>query len=336
MKNSKHKSDNPLISVVIPVYNVSPYLERALDSLLSQTYINYLDLIAINDGSEDSSGEILDRYKQKYPQITVIHQQNFGLSATRNTGLKQAKGKYIYFFDSDDMLVENAFEILLTKAEIINCDLISFAGKKIDEYDMDIKNSDHYLNPDVKIPTPGEDLFNQLMKSNQYTSGVPFIFFRKDFLTRNQLTFTEGFIHEDEAFTAKAFCLAEKAVSLSHQLYKRRIRSNSIMSRVPRIDNIEGKWRACFEILTFLNKTKIKNLTRQSLLYRARIIAHSAIIHTKAINKKIIPDKIKNEDFIDNNSLDQLGFEVKLHMKSSFLFKVWKLLGFSRFYIFSF
>jgi len=86
--------DKPIISVIVPVYNVEPYLRRCVDSIINQTY-NNLEIILIDDGSSDHSGEICDEYATKDNRIKVIHRENGGLSAARNTGLNIAKGEYV-------------------------------------------------------------------------------------------------------------------------------------------------------------------------------------------------------------------------------------------------
>lgn len=112
----------PLISIVIPVYNVEEYLRAAVDSAVNQTYENK-EIILVDDGSTDKSGEICDEYAATYPCIKVIHQPNGGLSAARNTGIKNSTGKYIAFLDSDDeygdnTMVEHYLSIFQKKPEI--------------------------------------------------------------------------------------------------------------------------------------------------------------------------------------------------------------------------
>ena len=116
------------VSVIVPVYNVENYIEQALNSLLGQT-LSDLEIIAVDDGSSDKSGEILDQYAQEYPQrIEVLHIQNSGAGNARNEGLKRAKGKYIGFLDSDDWVAEDMYETLYNKAEkgydIVVCNLV--------------------------------------------------------------------------------------------------------------------------------------------------------------------------------------------------------------------
>ncbi len=103
-----------MISVIIPIYNVAPYLKRCLDSVLNQTYKN-LEVICVNDGSTDESGDILDAFARKNKRIKVIHQRNQGVSVARNNGLKSALGAYIGFVDGDDWIEPQMYESLLCK-----------------------------------------------------------------------------------------------------------------------------------------------------------------------------------------------------------------------------
>ena len=112
----------PLISVIIPVYNVEKYLRRCLDSVVAQTYRN-LEIICVDDGSVDESGKICDQYAVRDARIKVIHQENQGLSAARNRGLDAAEGAYIAFVDSDDYILEDMYKKMLDKLLNYNVDL---------------------------------------------------------------------------------------------------------------------------------------------------------------------------------------------------------------------
>ena len=113
---------SPLISVIIPVYNVEKYLRECLDSVLAQTYKN-LEIILIDDGSSDNSGQICDEYAAKDSRIKVIHQVNQGVSAARNAGLKAARGQYIGFVDSDDYIKPDMYEYLYQLISKDNADV---------------------------------------------------------------------------------------------------------------------------------------------------------------------------------------------------------------------
>lgn len=120
------------ISVVVPIYNVEQYLVRCIESILQQTY-PYLEIILVDDGSSDHSGEICDQYKQKDARIQVIHKQNGGLSDARNAGIKLATGKYIGFVDSDDYIHPKMYEVLLATMQQKQVDIAICNYQKINE-----------------------------------------------------------------------------------------------------------------------------------------------------------------------------------------------------------
>ena len=130
MKDTEHWT----VSIIVPVYNVVPYLREALNSIIHQTYKN-LEILLIDDGSTDGSGEICDVYAAMDKRITVIHQENQGLSAARNTGLNNTTGQIITFFDPDDSYCLNAIEIMMEamhreKADLIVCKYVTVNTEK--------------------------------------------------------------------------------------------------------------------------------------------------------------------------------------------------------------
>ena len=104
--------NRPLISVIVPVYNVEAYLRQCLDSIAAQTYTNF-ECVVIDDGATDSSGSICDEFQERDPRFRVIHKQNEGLGAARNDGLENSKGDYILFVDSDDYILPETLETAL-------------------------------------------------------------------------------------------------------------------------------------------------------------------------------------------------------------------------------
>lgn len=109
-------STRPLLSVLVPVYNVAPYLEQCLDSILSQPY-SCLEVLVIDDGSTDGSGALCDRYAERDQRIRVVHQANAGLSAARNTAMDLMQGEFFTCVDSDDWLTEDAFSAPMSYLE---------------------------------------------------------------------------------------------------------------------------------------------------------------------------------------------------------------------------
>lgn len=123
MKKAHHKGDNTLISIIIPVYNVEKYLRVCLDSVINQSYSDY-EVILVDDGSTDSSPAICDEYCSKDIRFQVIHQENMGLASARNTGIRAAKGQYLYFIDSDDCIHPDLLKIMVSAAEDYDANMV--------------------------------------------------------------------------------------------------------------------------------------------------------------------------------------------------------------------
>lgn len=113
----------PMVSIIVPVYNAQQYIRRCVDSILNQEYTDF-ELLLIDDGSTDSSGEICDEYAQKDTRIRVVHKENSGVSDSRNLALDYATGKYIQFLDSDDWITPDATRLLVRSAEEYHCDMV--------------------------------------------------------------------------------------------------------------------------------------------------------------------------------------------------------------------
>lgn len=130
-----------MLSVVVPVYNVEKYLKQCIESILNQTYKDF-ELILVNDGSKDSSGEICDFYKEQDSRVKVIHKVNEGLVNARKTGIQNAVGEYITYVDSDDWIDENMYEVMMHEMIKEDADMITCAIKKenIDSCDL-LKNA---------------------------------------------------------------------------------------------------------------------------------------------------------------------------------------------------
>lgn len=122
------------VSIIVPVYNVEKYLPKCVDSILSQTYYDF-ELLLVDDGSPDSSGNICEDYAQKDSRVRVIHQDNQGLGGARNTGISVAKGEYVLFVDSDDYVHPQLLEKTLSVAETEDCDVVMFNAVAVDEND---------------------------------------------------------------------------------------------------------------------------------------------------------------------------------------------------------
>lgn len=131
------------ISVIIPIYNVEKYLSDCVESVLKQTYTD-LEIILVDDGSQDASGQICDDYAKQDSRVQVIHKKNGGLSSARNAGIDQATGQYFFFLDSDDWIAENALELLYKEIKSTGSDLALCNMQYVDEQGKNLENQSAY------------------------------------------------------------------------------------------------------------------------------------------------------------------------------------------------
>lgn len=207
-------------SIIVPVYNVEQYLEKCLDSLQVQDYTDY-EVICVNDGSTDGSRKILTKMENQFPKMRIIDRENGGLSAARNTGLKEAKGDYIVFVDSDDWVEPTMLSRLAAECE--GEDMVCFACRRTDTNTNDILLTEQ---------SAGWDYYNRNALKHWETPFVCVVqrCYRRAFLLENNLLFREGILHEDNEFTPRA-CLKAKIVKvIPNVLYNYRVRPNSIMT----------------------------------------------------------------------------------------------------------
>lgn len=247
--------NNPIkISVVIPVYNVEKYIEECLESVILQQ-LNEIEIICINDSSTDKSEEIVEKYRKKDKRIVLMrNKRNCGLSYTRNIGMSVAKGKYIYFLDSDDMITENALINLYETAEKNQLDGIFFDASLLICTSMledEVSNQTYQRNGINQEVQSGKKLLHQFLKNNNFLSSVPQQFWNKTFLDKNNISFFNGILHEDELFSFRAISLASRVCYMNKNFYIRRVRDASIMTSKRSYKNLIGVW-TCFYYMTFI------------------------------------------------------------------------------------
>lgn len=148
----------PLVSIVVPIYNVEKYLNRAIESIIKQTYKN-LEIILVDDGSVDNSSYICDEWGQRDDRIVIIHKENAGAGKARNSGIESATGEYIFFFDSDDYVDCNTVEKCVYNAILNNSDVVVFGRKEVSENGIE-KTVEFFPNQKVFL---GDEIFNTLL-----------------------------------------------------------------------------------------------------------------------------------------------------------------------------
>ncbi len=221
---SANKHIEPLISVVVPVYNVEKYLGKCLDSLLGQEYGN-LEILCVNDGSPDNSLQILQEYAAKDSRIKVISQENQGLSGARNTGMRAAKGSFIYFIDSDDWISANYLRSLY--------DALVSSGA-----DVAINGQYAYVWDDGKVKIKKlryKGVFEENKQNLRKTLGFVMAWnklYRRDFLEKSGIFYPLGVTCEDCYFYYTVFTKVKKLAIVNDGMYYYRQNNASLMSQI--------------------------------------------------------------------------------------------------------
>lgn len=212
----------PLVSIVVPVYNAENYISKCIDSILDST-LKEIEVILINDGSKDKSGKIIDEYAKRDSRIKVIHQKNSGPATTRNKGIKIAKGKYVGFVDSDDTIESNMYEILFNLANKQSIQMAMCNYKEVnigDNKSFDIK---HNLKQNIKLNK--NDIKNNIV--NTFTGSRNYGFFSmcnkiylRDWIIESKIRIDEKRAHgEDWLFNINVFLNLDSFICTDKILY---------------------------------------------------------------------------------------------------------------------
>ena len=288
MEEKKESMEKPLVSIVVPIYNIEEYLEECLNCLVNQTLKN-IEIICVNDASTDNSLEILNGFSQNDERIKVINNEtNQGLSITRNNGLKAAKGEYIAFIDSDDLIETDAYEKLYNEAKEHGQDMIVYNFKRFDDggvewFEIVQQNSniDEYVEKTNIIEHP-ELIWNTIATNK---------LIKRDLLIKNDLRFLENRLYEDLLFSTQVQCLADSIGIYPDVIYKWRLRvkgSKSISQGNENIKNLKDRIFITNEIIDYLNENeKFKPLIPH--LYK-KLLKHDFILFINQLD-------IANEEF---------------------------------------
>lgn len=222
----------PKISVIIPVYNVEKWLNKCVDSILAQSYENF-EVILVNDGSTDKSGDICDKYLKEDNRVKVFDILNSGQSVARNIGLKEAKGDYILFIDSDDYISDKAIiEKFINILDSNNYDFIYTSYCRFEDGNEE-KITEilpiNLTNDEIKNKE-GKDILVDLLNKNSFHHAPYLKVCRKEFILNNKLFFREGYYHEDAEWTFKVFYYTKKIFIYDKPWYMRRMRENSTIT----------------------------------------------------------------------------------------------------------
>lgn len=285
-----------ILSIIIPVYNVEKYVEKCIRSCESQDIPqSEYEIIVVNDGSKDNSLQIVNRLSGEYNNIKVISQPNGGLSAARNTGMKNANGQYFMFVDSDDWIATNCLKSLTAKLRDESPDLLAICAANVIE-GMPVR----------RFSYEGK---TKLTKYDMLKRGkspcAPFSIWNRDFLFKNDLKFLEGIFHEDSEFTPRAYYLAEKISFTNDIIYYVFQNPNSITRSInPKkaFDYIEF---VCPSLFRFANKV----LKEDKYIYYDMI----GMYINNALSEIICSEKEKQDSFLKQLNKNDYLFKAMLH-----------------------
>lgn len=258
---------NPLISVIIPVYNVKTYLRECIDSVFAQTYTN-IEIILIDDGSSDGSSYICDEYSKLDNRVIVVHQENGGLSSARNAGIQIAQGSYLTFIDSDDYIHIDMLSILLDeiikyKADIACCSYSSYELQNIKERE------------DVLLKK--EEAISRLLDENGYKCYAWNKLYKRELF--EEIRYPIGKWFEDIITTYKLFSKSQSVVYTNQKLYFYRLRKDSITQSA-----FSQKDGELLEAINFV----IKDADWLDVMYKKRLVAGYIYYYVHYVKKGVI------------------------------------------------
>ena len=290
----------PKVSVIIPVYNTEKYVRQAVESIRRQT-LKDIEIIIVNDGSTDGSMTILEELAAQDERIKLFSQENQGQSAARNFATEKAKGKYIYFMDSDDYLENEALELCFEKAESNNLDFVLFDAEILNPQDttaIDITYQRTQIMDEESIYT-GNELLNLFIRKYIFTPSPCLSFINTAFLRQQNLSFYPGIIHEDQLFTCKLYLNANKVMCIAKPFFKRRFRSDSTMTNRFAWKNMRGYLTVTAELLQYASKhpeyKKLIDLFLSQMLDASVWQAHVLPLKEKI---KLLPRIAKHHQYI--------------------------------------
>ena len=291
-------SKDPLVSVIVPAYNVARYVEKCINSLTEQTY-RKLEIIVVDDGATDNSGEICDELAKHDKRITVYHKMNGGLSRARNFGIKKATGKYICLVDSDDYVEKDFVRKLVYKAEIKNADIV------VCSY-----NEKFLL---ARMMT-GEDAAIRLLTKQENVDIVAWNkMYRRELFDKIQ--YPEGENYEDTLTTYKLYAEAKNVAYIGDSLYEYVERDDSITGDGEKEDRLLAREKAAREAVEYFDDRRRLKKAAEIALYTANLAYMDFAINGKIGKSYYYTGKewiIKNEKKLRKNPF--LTKKLKLYL----------------------
>lgn len=294
----------PLVSVVVPVYNSAQYLKASMKGILSQTLTD-IEVICVDDGSSDNSLEVLESIAQTDRRVRVYTQPNRSAGAARNEGLSHARGKYVAFWDADDLYEQNALELLYEKSERLNTDITVCAAKRLDNPTGTLYSFGAYLRKEM---LPKEEVFSRETIPEyifNFTTNVPWNkFYRRDFILENRLQYQPIRQANDVFFAMTALYCARRIAAVPDKLVTYRV-ENSASLTGKGSSTIHCTAEAFFAVKEYLEKSP--DYLRSAELQRSfRNRAADALVYTLRRQSNMTAFR-EIYDFYRGGVLEELG-----------------------------
>ena len=259
---------NDLISIIVPVYKVEPYLNKCVDSIINQTYKN-IEIILVDDGSPDNCPKICDKYALLDQRIRVIHKENGGLSSARNAGISIATGEYIGFVDSDDYIAPTMYETLYKILKENNADLAICNFSNVDEFGNALKK---HPSPIISEVLTQHEAYEKLFLPGywHYVTAWNKLYPKRIF---DYVHFLNDRIHEDEFLIHHLLGLCQTVVTTHASLYYYVQRDESIMTQVFRPRRLDGV-DAMLDRYAYFKNRKYHDFAYHSLRNAYGLICH--------------------------------------------------------------
>lgn len=268
------------VSVIIPIYNVKKYLGECLESLIQQS-LHECEFICVDDGSQDDSYKIVEAYARRDKRFRLMRQENKGQAEARNVGIRDSKGKYLAFLDSDDFFNhKDALLKLYQKSEQCGLEILSFETELLYEAFMKEKeDKDFYYYKKNKYEgiKTGKELFVSMLSNNEFCDSACLLFIRRQWLLEQKILFYPGIYYEDALFCMQCFLHTGRMMHLSERLYTYRIREKSTMTARIRWKNVYSRVVVYREILRmgYLPENAEPKL-QKALMYYLSLVASQA------------------------------------------------------------
>ena len=292
----------PRVSVIIPVYNVEKYLRECLDSIVNQT-LREIEIICVDDGSTDGSPEILREYGEKDCRITIISQENRGISSARNHGADIASGEYFYFMDGDDILERDALSRLYQLSEEKSLDVLYFDGESFFETEELKEIKKNYITyyarkGDYSRVMTGPQMLHEMIAMDEYRSSLCIQFISSVHYRQENLRFEEGIIGEDNIFTFQCIMPAHRVYHMKEAFFHRRVRGNSVMTSAGKFEQVYGFFAGYLAIERAFRDNQLNQEDAEglSMLVRMRLRLTRKLYHDLEPEYKLCFEALKPEE----------------------------------------